>query len=164
MNSEMASTERRYFPLEQGYLHVDARCICFTRSGNWQEAESTLEQGEGSPSRTGRLVIGGLLVVIGGGGLALLKAASTGASILTAGLFGLGILRMYSALQNDFAPAFRIPYNKIVQLEHREGHLRIVFLNAAHKQLELAKRVPDEAAEFALARFQASRSGAHDPL
>ncbi len=149
--------ERRYFKLEQGYLHVDDNCICFTRSGNWQEAGSTLEQGEGSPSRTGRLVVGGLLVVIGGGGLALLKAASTGASILTVGLVGLGILRMYTALQHDFAPAFRIPYVKIVQLEHRDGHLRVVFLNAAHKQLDLSKRVPDEAGEFALEGFRSSR-------
>lgn len=150
--------ERRHFELEQGYLHVDDECLSFTRSGNWQEVANSLEQGEGSSPRTGRLLVGGLLVVLGGGGLALMKAASTGASILTLGIVGLGIIRMYTALQHDFAPSFRIPFNKIVQLEYEEGNLRIVFLNAAHKQLDLQKRVPAVAAQFALDQFHASRS------
>ncbi len=160
MNNKMPSPERRYFPLEQGYLHVDEECLCFTRSGNWQEAQNTLEQGAGSPSRTGRLVVGGSLVVIGGGGLTLIKAASTGATILTVGLIGLGVLRMYHALRHDFAPSFRIPYNKIIELEYLESDLRMVFLNAAYERLELVKRVPEDAATFALDRFQANREPA----
>ncbi|MBL7952907.1 MAG: hypothetical protein JNM62_14450 [Flavobacteriales bacterium] len=157
MNNEQVSPERRYFPLEQGYFHVDDECLSFTRSGNWQEVHNTLEQGEGSSPRKGRLIVGGLLVLLGGAGLTLMKASSTGASILTFGLLGLGILRMYNALRHDFAPAFRIPYSKIIVLEYREGHLRIVFFNAVNEQLELAKRMSEEAAGYALERFTASR-------
>jgi hypothetical protein len=161
-NAKHPSPERRYFALEQGYLHVDDAGLSFTRSGNWQEAANGLEQGAGSSPRTGRLVVGGLLVVAGGGGLAVMKAASTGASILTFGLVGLGIIRLYTALRNDFAPSFRIPFHKIIQLEYEEGNLRMVFLNATHIQMDLQKRVPADAAEFALDRFHASRAGAHD--
>ena len=108
--------ERRHFKLKKGYLNVDAEAIAFTRSGNWIEAERTVERrGPVSARHTLRVIIGMVLVGIGTA-FAALKGADGGGSagfVLAAAAGVFGFYKLTTLLQDDFTRSFRIPFAKV---------------------------------------------------
>lgn len=159
--------ERRHFKLGQGYLNIDAHALIFTRSGNWQEAEEAKER---SPKqnlvRFPRILIGGVLVLLGGLFLTLGKlgdAKSGGGIMLAVGLMGFGIYKMYQFLNDDFGPVYRIPFTKVEQLKLVEDHLEIDFLDATLRTQRVRVFVTLEAGIYALEAWQLSRDSDRSP-
>ena len=142
---------RSYFKHEQGYINVMEDRLCFTRSGNWQEAEQTTERtGRTTAVHTSRVIVGVLLVLLGGAALGLMKGGrfSEGVSFpLTIGLMGFGCYKLYSALRTDFGPSFCIPFSKIRSVEGTAQGVAITFVNGAWKDDRIAVVAPPEAVE-----------------
>jgi hypothetical protein len=154
--------ERRYFQLAQGYLHVDAKGLILTRSGNWQEAEAATERSrKQAPGQAGRCVIGIVIIVIGG--LFLLfgrmsHASDDSSTIIALGLTAFGIYSLYRSLRHEFSPVFRIPFARMLSVEGAEGQLTVRFLNGDLKEEQLALTVPIEAVPVVLEAYHLART------
>jgi len=117
--------ERRHFELEQGYLNLNVEALMFTRSGNWQDAARTRERKAGAaPGRLARNTVGIMLLLLGGGFFAGGKLrGSDPFPLFGPVLLGLGICSFFGKVQHDFAPSFRIPFSKVLGLDHRNDPL-----------------------------------------
>ena len=129
---------RSYFPHEHGWINLLDDRICFTRSGNWQEAEATEERT--SPATIGhasRVIIGALIVGTGGVFFGLAKAHQLSSSVsvpLAIGLGGVGCYALYKNLRRDFGPSFCVPFSKVRSIERNEKGFTIAFVNGVMKE------------------------------
>jgi hypothetical protein len=154
--------ERRYFQLEQGYLHVDTLGLVMTRSGNWQEAEAATERSrKKAPGQAGRRVIGLVIILIGG--LFLLfgrmsRASDNGSTVIALGLTAFGVYSLYRSLRHEFSPVYRIPFARMLAVEGAEGLLTVRFLNGDQQEEQVALTVPIDAVPVVLEAYRASRT------
>jgi|SRR5436190_23170549 len=154
--------QRQHFKLARGYLNIDAEALIFTRSGNWQEAESARERTHAK--RAGgafRWVTGAVLVVVGGLFLSMGELHSVtgdGSIVLAFGLMGLALFHMYNRLRDDFGPVFRIPFAKVTSLAYTDDHLEVNFLNEVFKEDRIRVRMTVDAGLSAETAWQGSRA------
>jgi len=153
--------KRQHFKLDRGYLNIDEDALIFTRSGNWQEAESTVElSAKGSVEWLFRFTFGVVLIVAGGLFLSLGELRHTlheGSIVLAVGLGGWGIHKMYKLLCDDMVRTFRIPLSKVRRLTSDDDHLEIHFLNGSFKGGHLRVKAPPAASQFAEKAWMAWR-------
>lgn len=131
------ATDRRYFKLPAGYLHVDDSGLALTRSGNWAEAAK-------APERTRRVGIARTMRIILGIGLILVgmafytaKGLRTGGSmafVFAAVGAALGVYKLIDKFQNDLGHTFRIPFAKVRSMHWAEGRLEVAFVNGHWKE------------------------------
>ena len=152
--------ERKHFELAQGYLNIDHEALMFTRSGNWQDAAGTKERSNGdTPGKLARNAVGIALVLVGGSVFALGKLRDLDAfPLFGIALLGLGIYSFYGKARHDFAPSFRIPLSKVLDMEIVNERLQIRFLDGAHRERMHTPIVPPAAGEFALTMFRSARA------
>src|SRR5262245_1851416 len=112
---------RSYFKHEHGYINLTEEAICFTRSGNWQEAENTTERVRThSVGYASRIVLGILIIGTVGVFFGIAKAHGMSGYFsvpLFIGAAGFTSYRSYRKLRFDFGPSFRIPFSKIRSIE-----------------------------------------------
>jgi hypothetical protein len=154
--------ERRHFKLTLGYLNIDDAALSFSRSGNWKEVEGLKERsGYGGLSRTARVLIGIILVVLGGGFLDLIdlfRDSRADNVVFSLACGGLGLYSMFLKIADDMAPSYRIPFAKVLQLTYHGDTLEVRFLDARFKEDRVQVQLAPEAAQFAEAQWQASRT------
>lgn len=152
--------ERRFFKLPTGYMHVDARGIAFTRSGNWAEATTAKERSSrASVGRIVRIVLGIALVLVGMTFYAMKGLRGNGpmAFVVAAAGAAFGMHKLLTSVKNDFAQSFFIPFSKVRSLSPADDGLRITFVNGAWKEDEVQVVIDPSESEWVRASWESRR-------
>ena len=150
------TSERRYFKLPTGYMHVDGRGIAFTRSGNWEEAVAAKERvSRASVGRIVRVVVGIGLILVGLVFYAMkgLRASTGMAFVIAAAGAAFGVYKLLNSVKDDLAESFAIPFAKVRSLEPTGRGLRIKFVNGGWKEDEVNVQLPEAEATWVQAAW-----------
>ena len=150
---------RSYHKHAHGFINLMDDRVCFTRSGNWQEAEQAPERTAGKTALHGvHVAIGAALVLGGGLVIGLNESSHFGYSfMLTVGLIGLGCFKLYNELRFDFGPSFHVPFPKVKAIEPTHDGFVLRFLNGALQEDFIKIGTSPEALQDLQARLEASR-------
>lgn len=121
---------KEFFKYSNGYININDENLFMTNSGNWSE---TLELQEKSPKSIRRNWLKGMkfyifFFLLFGGFLLSITFEEGSERILPIGLVLL-IIIVYKYFSNEIGNTYKIPLEKIKNIEINKNEVRFVFLN-----------------------------------
>lgn len=121
---------KEFFKYNNGYININHETLLMTNSGNWSE---TLELQEKSPKSIRKNWFKGMkfyvfFFLLFGGFLLSITFEEGSKRILPVGLVLLLII-VYKYFSNEIGNTYKIPLEKIKNIEINKNEVRLVFLN-----------------------------------
>ncbi len=135
MISSIDNPQRDWFPYQNGFVNVDHENVYLTNSGNWSETEKLQEK---SKKRWNfRAIRMRLTIVIAGIVLMMVLFYVFAKKGLKIG-FGVELVLIFLAIYDSFRTEtggrYKIPRNKISDIETEDNWARIQFINGDEKE------------------------------
>lgn len=147
---------KTWFQYEYGYVNLDDKNIYFTNTGNWSDTIDLPEFTPKTNKKTNSTVILGLFALAAVFiYLFMLNILSNQFSIGLLALLGFGGYFTYNYMKTEIGANFKLPYQKLIELERNGDNIDLSFLNIHNeKEVYVIRGVSKENEELLKARVE----------